>query len=64
MPFVTLRKLIGTKKSAKPAKKRTLPVKKKVVIKKSPPAIKTRILTAEGWKRRFGPLALKAKKKG
>jgi len=51
MSLKALKRLISGKKLIKPKK-----VVKKVVkvAKKKPSSVKTRVLTAEGWKRRFG----------
>lgn len=57
MTLKALKRLI-TGKKVTPVKK----VVKKAVLKKKPSTVKTRVLTAEGWKRRFGLKPLKAKK--
>lgn len=57
MTLKALKRLISGRK-VKPIKK----IVKKAAPKKKPSAAKTRILTAEGWKRRFGLKPFKAKK--
>ena len=57
MALKALKRLISGRKVT-PAKK----VIKKTITKKKPSTVKTRVLTAEGWKRRFGLKPLKAKK--